>query len=440
MFRTSTALPLTVALGAWLGICGMIEPAAAETERVVSLDLLVSTARQKHPALAKSPLLSDSLALRRKQMNQAYWPQLSLEAKATWQSEVTSVDIPIPGAAISPPAKDQYTATLNLRQSLWDGGMVSDQKHVAEKRIGVEQEKVNVEWYQIHDKILQLYFAGIVQQELRAQAEQLESRLDPILENVRLALSNGIATERDVLLVRAKQLEARQALADSDAQLLSIRKSLKTLTGVSLTPQSRFAPPSSACAGGDGHHPSTAVSRPELSLLSAQGALLDAEEELERAGDRPKLGLFATGGYGRPGLNFLNDEFSSYFIGGVQLTIPLTYLYSGRHQQATRQLSVQRSLIARQQDVVRKGVQLQLDAQQVELGRLDAAILLDEELLRLRESARKQTELQLSLGTATMTDLVNDLSEEDRARTRGAVHRAQRSLACHQLAFIKGEL
>ena len=57
----------------------------------------------------------------------------------------------------------------------------------------------------------------------------------------------------------------------------------------------------------------------------------------------------------------------------------------------------------------------------------------------MRERVRKQTELQLTLGTATMTDFISDVTQEDLARSRRAVHRAQRGLACHQLEFITGE-
>jgi outer membrane protein TolC len=441
MRRLVLATTLVVGLG--LGL-GRTNPASAEESAVsptVSLATLVEAARKHHPTLAKQPLLADSLKLQNQQMNRAYWPQLSIGASATWQSEVTSVDIPIPGAMISPPPKDQYRATLNLQQNLWDGGVVADQKRVAAKRIRIEHEKVNLEWYQVHDRILQLYFAGVVQQEIQRQAELLDGYLDTTIKNAELALQNGIITERDVLLVKARQIEARQVIADARAQSRRVQRSLEDLSGASLPEASRFAGPVRSCEPTKEPHPSSdAVHRPELSLLAAQAELLAAQDKLDRAGDRPKLGAFATAGYGRPGLNMLSDSFDTYFIGGVQLTVPLSYLYTGKRHKAGQQLAIQRSLLARQQDAVMTQVHVQLDSQHAELARLSGAIKLDDELLQLREGARKQTELQLSLGTATMTDLVADLSEEDRARSQGAVHRAQRDLACHQLAFIKGDL
>lgn len=34
----------------------------------------------------------------------------------------------------------------------------------------------------------------------------------------------------------------------------------------------------------------------------------------------PKLGLFATGGYGKTGLNTFNSDFRAFFVGGIMLS------------------------------------------------------------------------------------------------------------------------
>ncbi len=434
--RTSWALVLLVGAS----LVALAGPARAEGEPSVTLDALLEAGRKHHPALAKQPLLAQSLELTQAKLNRAYWPQLSLNGQASWQSEVTSIDIPIPGAALAPPSKDQYRATLDLKQSIWDGGVTGDQKHVAESRSRVEHERVNVEWYQVRDRILQVYFAGVVQQELKVQGESLQRYLGTVVDKAQLALKSGTLTERDVLLAQGKQLEARQSLAEATAQLAGVRRSLEDLTGSTLADGAVLVTPEARCAAPQKHPPATALRRPELQLLTAQGALLDAQEQLDRSFDLPRLGAFASAGYGRPGFNFLNDDFHFYFIGGLQLTVPLTYVYAGTRQNGREQLAVQRSLVARERDTAVKQVNLQLDTQTTELGRLDAVIAIDEELMQVRERVRKQTELQLELGTASMTDLMNDLTQEDQARSRRAVHHAQRNLACHQLALIKGDL
>lgn len=415
-------------------------PVGAQTSGPTTLDELVDAAREHHPSLAKQPLLEKSRNLQRSRLGSAYYPQLSLGGQATWQSQVTEVDVPIPGGSISPPPRDQYRVTLDLQQLIWDGGVTSDQKRAVDERTSVEHEKSNLEWYQVRDRVMELYFSGVVQQELEAQASTLEAYLDTLIEKTELLVAQGLATERDVLLLEARRLEAKQAGVDATQALAGVRRSLEDLTGHPLPPGTELAPPPAECSAQSTERPSPeTIRRPELAVLDAQTALLDAQEKLNRAGDRPRFGAFATAGYGRPGLNFLSDQFEFYFIGGVRLTVPLTHLYAGTHRNGDRNLAVQRSLISEEREMVMTRVNLEYNEHRAELTRLEAAAGLDAKLLQVREAARKQTELQVELGTSSTSDLVGDLTQEAQARSRQAVHRAQRSLACHKLALIRGE-
>lgn len=424
-----------------IGSCALAAtPVWAQTSDITTLEELVEAAREHHPSLAKQPLLQKSRNLQHSRLSSAYYPQLSVGGQATWQSQVTEVDVPVPGVSISPPPRDQYRATLDLQQTIWDGGVTSDQKKVVDERTSVEHERANLEWYQIRDRVAGLYFNAVVQQELEAQASTLDAYLDTLIETTELLVAQGLATERDVLLLEARQLEAKQARVDATQALEGVRRSLEDVTGHPLPPGTELAPPPAECSARLRKRPSPAtIRRPELAVLDAQTALLDAQEELNRAKDRPRLGAFATAGYGRPGLNFLSDQFEFYAIGGVQFTLPLTYLYAGTHRKGDQNLAVQRALISEEREVVMTRVNLEYNEHRAELARLEAAAELDAKLLQVREAARKQTELQVELGTSSTSDLVNDLTQEAQARSRQAVHRAQRSLACHRLALIRGE-
>ncbi len=408
--------------------------------QTVSLARLLDAGAKNHPSTAKHELLAESLRLSKKKLSRTYWPELSASASATWQSEVTSLDIALPGVTIAPPPKEQYRATLDLKQKIWDGGASSKQRRISENLIAVETEKANLDWYQVRERILQLYFAGVMQQERKEQALALESNLDKIIENVRTLLENGMVTDRDLVLVQARKLEARQAVAEAEAQIASAKKSIEALTGVAISADEKLFAPALLCPVRSASKSADTLQRPDLALLAAQGQLLDARNEMDRVIDRPKIVAFATGGFGRPGLNFLDSNPSAYFIGGVSLQVPLKYLYTGKRNTARQQLAIQKSLIARQRDSLALQIRTLIDAQESDLVRLQVAITHDAELLSLRVRAREQTELQLSLGTATMTDLVSDLSEEDVARARGVIHKVQRDLACHKLAHIKGTL
>ena len=59
-----------------------------------------------------------------------YLPQIELNAQATYQSEVTSFPIKLPNVEVEPLSKDQYKATLDARQLIWDGGVIAKQREV----------------------------------------------------------------------------------------------------------------------------------------------------------------------------------------------------------------------------------------------------------------------------------------------------------------------
>src|SRR5438874_5149204 len=67
----------------------------------------------------------------------------------------------------------------------------------------------------------------------------------------------------------------------------------------------------------------TNVVRPELKLYSYQSQQLAQQTKLIQAKNLPRTSLFVQGGYARPALNFLKNEFAFYYIGGVRVNWPL---------------------------------------------------------------------------------------------------------------------
>ena len=124
----------------------------------VNLDDCYEKAAKHHPSASQRALIHEAAALQVKQFNRNYLPQLSLNGQATWQSEVTSVEIPFPGINIEAPPKDQYRVTLDLNQTIWDGGINKRQKDMASKASYTDQKKLEAELWMIRKQVHQLYF------------------------------------------------------------------------------------------------------------------------------------------------------------------------------------------------------------------------------------------------------------------------------------------
>ncbi len=73
---------------------------------------------------------------------------------------------------------------------------------------------------------------------------------------------------------------------------------------------------------------SPVINRPELQMFNAQEAAVETQKLLLKARNMPKLGAFAQGGYGKPGLNMFDNDFSPYFLGGIRLSWNFGNLYT----------------------------------------------------------------------------------------------------------------
>jgi hypothetical protein len=82
--------------------------------------------------------------------------------------------------------------------------------------------------------------------------------------------------------------------------------------------------------------------RPELRLFDAQLRLADAQEKALNSALMPKLGVFAQGYYGYPGLNMFEDmtryEWSLNGIIGARLTWNIGAIYTRKNDKAKLQL------------------------------------------------------------------------------------------------------
>lgn len=419
--------------------------AANSTTETLTLGELLSASAAHSPHLRKTALHTQQETLVRQQANTNYWPKLALNGQATLQSDVTQVSVPVPGITITPPARDQYKLTLDVQQSLWDGGVTSQQKRIATLRAQADRYRAQADHQAVRERVVQLYFAALAQQDQRALAIAVERSLTATEATVTQLQRNGVAAKRDLLLVQARRVEASQAVAEANGQLAAISATLTVLTGRPLSQNHHFAvyadcpvtppPPSAASTAAP-----VAFARPELHAVRAQEHVVNAQARLEQVVDRPRVSLFATGGYGRPGLNMLNSDFDAFWLGGVQLNVPLSYFYTRSHQRSNALAALQRQLLQEQRAAIEQQFTAQEQTLRGDIARLQTQLSLDEEIATLRKAVREQTAAQLLLGTASINDLLSDMTAEETATSKAALRRTAASLACAQLALLRGTL
>jgi len=176
--------------------------------------------------------------------------------------------------------------------------------------------------------------------------------------------------------------------------------------------------------------------RPEWQLFQIQRSSLDLKLKSITAKRKPFVGLFAQGAYGRPGLNFLNNEFQFYYIAGVKAQWNLTPFYTTKKEKSIVEL--QQSMVQIQEDQYKMANDVQITGLREDLKKLDDILAKDQELIDLRTKIKRATEAQLEQGVITSADYIRELNAEENARQMKGLHETQKEVISIQLKNALG--
>ena len=387
-------------------------------------------ARNNYPLIKKYDLIEQSKNYNLSNAQKAYLPQLQINAKATYQSDVVRIPIHVPGINIPVPHKDQYMAAAEADQLLWDGGATQSQKRIIQANSEVEAKQLEVDLYTIEDRVNQLFFGILMFDAQLEQNQILADELERSRTQVASYIENGIANSADLDAVKVEQLNVKQSSIQLQATRAAYADMLSIMIGDTLdNPVSLVKPEIPIVAGSE-------MTRPELQLFDAQNNLFDSQKNLIKSSYMPKLGLFLQGGIGRPAFDILSNSFDPFYIGGVRLTWNFGSLYTQKND--LRKIEVNKNLVDTQRDLFLYNVRLTESRQNKDIQRIRDLMKDDEEIISLRENIRKAAEAKVANGTMTVTDMLQEISREDIARQAKAAHEIDLLIAVYNLKNTRG--
>ncbi len=403
----------------------LIFSSALSFAQILTIESCQEKAKANYPLLKQYGLIEKTAQYNLSNANKAYLPQLNLSARATYQSAVTQLPISIPGVVIPELSKDQYQAAVEVSQVIWDGGVTTAHKKSIKAATEADKQKLEVELYALKDRVNQLFFGTMLLNEQLKLNAILQDELAINYKRIEALKQNGVANQTDLDAIKVEQINALQR----EIELMSTKKSflemLAAFTAIGIDNNTVLEKPSlpSIKLNAD-------VNRPELALLNAQSNFLESQTDMIKAGNLPKLGAFIQGGYGKPGLNMLSNEFSAFYIGGLRLSWNLSGIYTQKANLEKIQLS--KKNVDVQKETFLFNNNLQTKQQQNEMDRLKSNIKNDDEIIRLRENIKKSSEKKVENGTATITDLLREINAENIAKQTKLMHEVQLYIAVYQ--------
>lgn len=399
----------------------------------LTLDSCQSMARKNHPLLRQAGILDKLSELRRQNIQTLNLPQFDLNVRASWQSEVTRLDLKAPGFnGPEPLSKDQYKAFVDIRQKLYDGGVSKTRVALEEADRLISKQQLETELYKIREVVNTLYFNALIVNENLVIIHLKKSTLDERIKTVDSAVRNGMALPNELDQLSAEKLLAEQ----QETELISTRRTtydlLEIVTGVTITDQAIFtksAPLNIAYTNN--------ISRPELTLFSLQKSRLDKNVELLKKSRNPNVFAFGQTGYGRPGLNMLNNHFADWYLVGAGLSWNIFDWHKSTRERSTMKL--QKDLIDINLDNFNRSVSLSLNQEYNKVQKLEKLIDTDGQILLLKDRISRRSAVALENGTITSADYIRDLNAALQAKANLETHKVQLMEAAVSYNTIKGE-
>ena len=398
-------------------LCGCLL-AGLSASAQVTLDECRRLAREHYPEIRQYDLVRRTEEYTLSNARRAWLPQLSFAAQATWQTEVPSFPNALAGMlaqqGIDMPGmnKDQYTAALELNQTLWDGGKSEADKRIARAEAAEQARSADVDLYALQGRVDNLFFGILLLDERIAQTRLTLDLLRSNLEKVRALQRNGVAMQSDADAVEAELLTVNQQLTQVTASRDSYRRMLEIFTGRPLDGEQLERP--------DASEPrSMESSRPELALFDATADKLTAQERLVKAATRPCFGLFAQGYYGYPGMDYfqsmMSPDWSWNAMAGVKMSWNFGAYYTRKNSLA--KLRTAKEQVEMQREIFLFNTRLQTAEESGDIARLRKALADDDRIVALRRSVREAAESKLRNGVIDTDDLLRKITDEAAAAT-----------------------
>ncbi|MDO1449367.1 TolC family protein [Rhodocytophaga aerolata] len=358
-------------------------------------------------------------------------PQMSVNGQASWQSEVTRLPIEVPGVQVPELSKDQYKITLDAGYTLYDGGVNRFERELQKTSTAREVQGIEVELNRVKSQV-NLYFLNALLAEensklMAMQQTHVKNQIDKLSANV----TYGTAPQTTVDALQAEYLQLEQKLSEFKALRNGFKEMLAILTGLSIDENTTLGIEQEEIS-----IQNLPNQRPEMKLYGLQRSQLAVQQGLVSSRIQPRVSAFAQTGAGRPALNLLNNDFRSFFLGGVRLSWTLSNGYTLKRERTI--LSLKEQMVNNQQATFEKNLSLELRQQQSEIERYQYLLEQDTEIVALRSKLRQRAASQLENGAIAARDYISELNAENQARLNLNTHRVQWQMAKLQYLTLTG--
>jgi outer membrane protein TolC len=245
-------------------------------------------------------------------------------------------------------------------------------------------------------------------------------------------VNNGVSLPNELDQLRAEKLLTEQ----QETELKSTRQItwalLEIITGTTISEQITFSKPALSTISINSD-----LKRPEITLFTLQKSKLDKNEEVLTNSRKPYMYAFGQAGYGRPGLNMLDNNFADWYMVGAGLSWNIWDWHKTSRDRSTMKL--QKDIIDTNLDNFSRSLKMALSQEENNSQKLKSLISTDEQLVTIKDQISKRSASALENGTITSADYIRDLNAALQARANLETRKVLLLQSSVNYQTIKGE-
>lgn len=391
--------------------------------QTLTIEACQDSALHNYPLIQQYGLIEKTKELTLSNANKNYLPQLDITLIGGIIEGMPSFSLP--GAESSASTEVNLISMVQLNQVLWDGGMTKASKGIIEAGSEIEKADLEVNLYQLKERVNNLYFGILLIDEQITQLDLLKETLLLNQKRIQNAIENGTAFKSDADELKVELINIEQKKAELLYNKEAYIAVLSIMTGEKITLETNFIRPDFSSSLEE-----ISINRPEMMKFKNQQSLVESQAKLNKATLIPKFGLMGFGVFITPGVDFGTSELTNIFVAGLSLSWQLGPLYKNANNKKLTEISLQR--IQNQEETFLFNTKLELSQTNTEMEKYRKLLEMDREILLLKSSIKDAYMVKYDNGVATMTDVLQRINDESAAKQMMIMHEIQYLMKAYQ--------
>ncbi len=386
---------------------------SANAQTAFNLEQLQDSAKANYPIIQQYDLINQATEYTISNANKAYLPQFDINL-------IGGVITGLPSFT----AEAESGTNLNLitvaqlNQVIWDGGITKANKEIIQANANIETAQLDVQMYEIKQKVNDLFFGILLIQEQLKQVALLQENLQTNKKRVQAGFDNGVAFASDLDEIEVEIINAEQKVTELEYTQEAYLSMLALMTQVELNKNSQLNKPQMPLTLS-----ASPINRPELLVFENQRSLIEGQTKINKSMLYPKIGLLGFATFIQPGVDFGPSTVNNIFVGGLSLRWSIGGLYKNSNNKSL--VAVNQEKIKVQEQTFLYGLNLEMNKAKNEVTKYQNLLERDNRLIELKTNIKNSYQNKYDNGVATMSDLLNRINDENQANQNKILHEVQ---------------